>query len=283
MADFDTLEEGPLSRPADLYRFSFGTETFLFTSANETISFVGTDYEPLEIKRSSAQLNPRERRSTNIQLDAPADARPFSDFIGIQPALRLELTIDRIQLDEKIDPSPLDTSPQPLPIPTVAFRLFEGYVTSIAFKGRICMIDLSPFTNQFAREVPRFKYHSPCNHVLYDTQCGVQQSLFTQAGVVTAAVGNTITVTGFTGTAFTAGFVQNAAGTDFRMIIEQVADVFTLLLPFREILGETVDAFQGCDHTVVTCRDKFNAVPQFGGFPLVPGTNPFNQSQFVKT
>lgn len=283
MADFDTLESGPLSRPADLYRFDYGTELFLFTSANETITFDGADYTPLELKRSSPNVNPRERQATNVKINAPATVRPFVDFIGIQPALRLEVIISRIQLDEGPTPSPLDSSPQPLANPTSAFVLFEGFVTSIVFKGRSCSVELSPFNAQFAREVPKFKYHSLCNHVLYDAQCGVLQNLFTQSGVVTAATGNTITVTGFTGTAFTAGFVQNQAGTDFRMIIEQAGDTFTLLLPFRAIIGDTVDAFQGCDHTVVTCRDKFNAVPQFGGFPLVPGTNPFSQGQFVKT
>ena len=283
MADFDTLESGPLSRPADLYRFDYGTELFLFTSANETITFGGSDYVPLELKRSSSQINPRERRATKITVNGPANARPFVDFIGIQPALRLELIISRIQLEEKVDSSPLDASPQPLPLPTTAFIIFEGYVTSIVFKGRDCTMELNPFSDQFLREIPKFKYHSPCNHVLYDAQCGVLQSAFTQSGVVSAVNGNTITVTGFSGTAFTAGFVQNQAGTDFRMIIEQAADVFTLLLPFREILGETIDAFQGCDHTVVTCRDKFNAVPAFGGFPLVPGTNPFSQGQFAKS
>lgn len=280
MADFDTLESGPLSRPADLYRFDYGTEVFFFTSANETITFGGSDYVPLELKRSSTQINPRERRATKIKVDGPAVSRPFADFIGIQPALRLELIISRVQLEEKVD---VPGSPQPPALPTTAFILFEGYVTSIVFKEQTCTMELNPFSDQFLREIPKFKYHSPCNHVLYDAQCGVLQNLFTQSGVVTAVNGNTITVSGFSGTAFTAGFVQNQAGSDFRMIIEQAGDVLTLLLPFREILNETVDVFQGCDHTVVTCRDKFNAVPAFGGFPLVPGVNPFSQGQFAKS
>lgn len=282
MPTFAELEEGRYSRPADLYRFDYGAETFRFTSHDQELTFMGGTYTPLEIKRSAPNLNPAQRRSNKLSLEVIDSERPFSDFLQIQPALQLDCVITRIQLDESIDASPI-ASPMPAAIPTTGFVLFDGYVTSVAFSGRTCSVDMNPFNEQFTREVPRYKYQSPCNHVLYDSFCGVDKNLFTQDGLVNGVVGNTITVSGFIGSEFTGGYVQNEAGNDFRMIILQAADVFTLLLPFRAILGETVTAFQGCDHSIVTCRDKFDNVPRFGGFPLVPGKNPFNQAQFTKS
>jgi hypothetical protein len=240
----------------------------------------------LTIKRGSPTLNPREQRTQKIVLEAPADERPFSDFSAVLPARRLNVSITRIQLDESQlgFGSPAYGSPEPPILPNVGFIIFEGYVTSIAFKGRTCSIDVNPDTEQFNREVPRYKYQSLCNHVLYDAECAVDKNLFKQQGLVNAVVGNTISVGGFTGTAFTGGYVQNLAGTDYRMIIEHNADVFTLLLPFAENpLGNDVIAFQGCAHDVTTCRDKFSNVDNFGGFPFVPTKNPFEQNAFAKT
>jgi len=282
MTTFAELEGGRYSRPADLYRFDYGSETFFFTSHAEEIIFGGATYTPLEIKRSAPSENPRERRNTKVHLDSLASERPFNDYIGIQPALTLDCIITRIQLDEVATTSPLP-SPEPAPAPTTGFVLFEGYVTSIAFSGRTCKIDMNPFNEQFSREIPRYKYQSLCNHVLYDSFCTVDKNSFKQSGTVNGVDGNDIAVNGFTGSDFTGGYVQNQAGNDYRMIIAHSGDTFTLLLPFRDILGETVTAFQGCDHSVSTCKTKFSNVPNFGGFPLVPGKNPFNQSQFTKS
>lgn len=288
---FLELETGrETSRPADLYRFDYGSEIFRFTNIEDPVEFGGAVYEPVEIRRGSPKLNPREQTSQKMTVSAPADQRPFSDFTLIQPARKLEITITRIQLDEPQQGlgSPQIQSPyqSPLPIiePHVGFIIFEGYVTSIAFSGRTCDIDCNPDSEQFNREVPRYKYQSLCNHVLYDSQCQVDKNLHKQQGLVNGISGNQISVNGFTGTSFTGGYVQNLSGTDYRMIIEHSGDTFTLLLPFAtNPLGSDVIAFEGCAHDVVTCRDKFNNVANYGGFPFVPTKNPFNQNAFVKT
>jgi hypothetical protein len=285
MPSFTELETGRESRPADLYRFDFGSEVFRFTNIEDDITFGGALYTAIPIKRGSPLLNPRENNSERIRIEAPSDRRPFSDFTNIQPALKLEASIIRIQLDETLlgSVSPQWSSPQPAIEPNTGFIIFEGYVTSIAFQGRTCTVEMNPNTEQFNREIPRYKYQSLCNHVLYDSQCQVNPNLFRQTGVVNGIDGNNISVGGFTGSAFTAGYCQNAGGTDYRMILEHSADVFTLLLPFSsDILGQTITAFQGCAHDVVTCKDKFNNVPNFGGFPFVPTANPFQQNAFAK-
>ena len=47
-------------------------------------------------------------------------------------------------------------------------------------------------------------------------------------------------------------------------------------------MGSTVVVLAGCDHSVTTCDTKFNTpedtqsnVINYGGFPFVPGKNPF--------
>lgn len=284
MPTFAELEGGRYSTPADIYEFTYGPEKFRFTSAAEVITFGGGVYTPIEIKRSAPTLNPRERRNTKVNLEVNLAERPFSDYIGIQPARKLECLITRVQLDETAGAASPMPSPEPAPVPATGFVLFDGYVTSISFNGRIAKVDMNPFNEQFSREVPRAKFQGLCNHVLYDSFCGVDKNLFNQTGLVNGVLGNTITVSGFIGTSFTGGYVVSAAGNDYRMIIQQSNDVLTLLLPFSSaVLGTTVTAYQGCDHSVTTCRDKFSNVTNYGGFPLVPGVNPFGQGQFTKS
>jgi hypothetical protein len=51
---------------------------------------------------------------------------------------------------------------------------------------------------------------------------------------------------------------------------------FTLLVPPPSdwTASDAVTAFVGCDRKHTTCRDKFNNIPNFGGFPLHPERNP---------
>ena len=41
------------------------------------------------------------------------------------------------------------------------------------------------------------------------------------------------------------------------------------------VVGQDVDVFAGCDHTVDTCDQKFDNVINYGGWPYVPSKNPF--------
>lgn len=40
--------------------------------------------------------------------------------------------------------------------------------------------------------------------------------------------------------------------------------------------GATLRFYAGCNHSVVTCKDKFNNVNNYGGCPFVPTRNPFS-------
>lgn len=280
---FAGLEAGRYSRPIELYTFSLGVSTWRYTSGDEDITFDSQVYTAIPIKREQKTINPGERESDKLRITLPASQLPATRFRSVQPALDLDITVTRIQLDEAAA-SPYDTSPQPEGVPTTAFVIFNGYASSVQFRGREAIIQANPVSQKFTREIPRFKYQNLCNHVLYDDKCTVAKASFQQNGVVNSQISNVYTINGFSGTAFTGGYIENAAGDDYRAILHHDGDQFTVLLPFYEsIVGSTVKVYQGCDHTIGTCKDKFNNVENYGGFPYVPEKNPFNQSQFTKT
>lgn len=278
---FAGLEGGRQGRPVELYRFQFGNTEYRYVSSEVNFIFDGLTYTAIPIKSSEPTKNPQERRSNTIEIVMPADQDFVPNYQGVQPAVDLTVKIYRVQLDESSSAffeSPLSDTP------TTSYVRFSGQVNSVKFRGREAVLVCHPLNNNLQRETPRIAYQSLCNHVLYDARCQVLEGSFSQSGLVSGVSGNVITINGFTGNSFTGGYIQNAAGDDFRSVLVQDDDQFTLLLPFAENpTGTTVTAFQGCDHSIQTCKDKFNNVENFGGFPYIPEKNPFNQSQFTKS
>jgi uncharacterized phage protein (TIGR02218 family) len=44
-------------------------------------------------------------------------------------------------------------------------------------------------------------------------------------------------------------------------------------MPFDIAIGDTFDVTAGCDKSLATCRGRFNNVPNFRGFPYIPGND----------
>jgi uncharacterized phage protein (TIGR02218 family) len=162
--------------------------------------------------------------------------------------------------------------------------IFNGKIASVAFQksGREAKIKVVPLVSAQSKPVPNHTYQSLCNHVLYDDLCQVDDtdpSFRLSTAAVTAVSGNTITVTGADAHGdgyYTGGFVEAAGAVDRRLILDQTGTVLTLLLPFTSSpLSTNVTVFAGCDHSIATCKSKFNIVINFGGFAWVPSKNVF--------
>ncbi len=73
---------------------------------------------------------------------------------------------------------------------------------------------------------------------------------------------------------FVAGLVSTLDGQ--RMIVGQAGDALTLIAPLPILAaGMSVELFAGCDHATATCQARFNNLAHYGGFPFIPGKNPF--------
>lgn len=272
MASFDTLErsvEG--SRPIELYEFIMGVDSWRFTSAEGDIAFNGFTWEDEPVSRTSPQLS-QEQELTNIIVKLPSDNAVPSKFLAIQPASTMTCTIYRIQADQDTPASAV---------------IFEGYVASVNFRDNQAKLKINPFNQMVKREIPRYTYQGLCGHILYDGRCGVLQDSFKHNGLVNALNVNVLTISGLGASApaggYIGGFVQTLLGDEQRLILDQSGDDVTLLLPFQQgVLGTTVSAFRGCDHTITTCESAFGNAINYGGSPFVPTSNPFNLVSFTK-
>ncbi|MCC6936382.1 MAG: DUF2163 domain-containing protein [Thermomicrobiales bacterium] len=122
-----------------------------------------------------------------------------------------------------------------------------------------------------------------CNADLGDSRCGINLSTFTN-GTVSGSVDSAASdrqfvdagLTQATGW-FAGGLLTWASGANIglRMEVKQFTSGGTVLLqlPMRNTIavGDTFTITAGCDKSLATCRDKFNNVVNFRGFPHLPG------------
>lgn len=280
-AAFETSIEG--SRPVEVYQIIVGSELHRWTSAEDTVSVGGVDYEPMATTRGRVGQSREERQST-LELTVPPTFKFARQYIANVPGSQARLTVTRVQRSDFPGPETI--------------QIFEGNVQSVAFSKNALEAKIAaiPLSSAMSRAIPRFTYKGLCNNVLYDDGCKVDRNdaAFQHTATVSAVSGNTITVPGATAFGadwFVGGYVS-FADNDFRMIVEQSGDILTLLLPFpTDVNGEEVDIQAGCDHDINgDCDNKFftpedvtSNVINYGGFAFVPRVNPFQSGLDAST
>jgi uncharacterized phage protein (TIGR02218 family) len=203
-------------------------------------------------------------------LTLPGDNPFVALYRNVVPGIRTSVNVWRLQRDE-------------VPTFNTKILLFKGQVMSVRFpqNGYTAEVVVRSIEQALNRNVPRFTFMGMCNHVLYDSRCGVSSDPYDVIGTVSAASGNTITLPGANAQPdqyYRGGYCRPVSGDqDFRLILSHVGNVLTLLLPFHvNPVGLSVQAFAGCNHLVTgDCATKFNNVLRFGGFAWVPNKNIF--------
>lgn len=281
-----STEEG---QPVEFYLFSqkLGTDTFTYTSGTESIVYLGKTYLPVAISRTEPKLSPKST-SGSMTLTLPKDNAFVVRYLGPFPPLPDKLTIYRTHSTD---------------LASEVITFWEGDVKAVSFDGDKAKIALSTLSERLAGAIPKRVFSYTCNHVLYDSLCQVGNSAHkSEVDVVSIDASNPhiLTVQDHTGTSFptvsdrttAAGdltyfdggyvdflFTGSGGGTHSRSIVSYVDSTNTLTLSHRISdlnVGGKLSLFAGCDHDVTTCQSKFNNVNNYGGFPFVPGKNPFS-------
>lgn len=268
---FDTFEEAQQgSAPIELYTFTIGASVTRVTSAEDDVVEDVDTYSAVPIKRSSVTGGGPDARKEHLVLEVAGDNTIAVQFINSVPGVQALVTIDRIQRSD--GPS------------YEVIRIFQGKISSVLFEksGRVAKIRVEPLITAQSKSIPTHTYQGLCNHVLYDDLCQVDDTdpaFRLSTAMVTAETSNQVTVSGASANGdnyYTGGWVESDGAAERRLILQQVGEVLTLLLPFgTPTLGTNVTVFAGCDHSIATCSAKFDNVINFGGFAFVPSKNVF--------
>lgn len=171
--------------------------------------------------------------------------------------------------------------------PDQRLKQFRGRIGEISRAGgafRAELVGLSEVLNTPQGRV----YQRPCTAVLGDGDCRVDlgDPSFSVESTVDAVVERKLVAVGglsaYTGGWFTRGRLTVTSGaaagivgivkSDKRDGSQHIVELWESLR--AEIApGDTVRLDAGCDKRVATCRDKFDNILNFRGFPDVPGDN----------
>jgi uncharacterized phage protein (TIGR02218 family) len=159
---------------------------------------------------------------------------------------------------------------------------WRGEVAAISVSGRVAKFRVpSVLAGKMKSSVPGTFYQSQCNHCLYSSRCGISSEAYKlRTTVLNISSNGASLVLASSGGAsqnwFKAGEIIRASDGERRMVVYQSGASIDLNYPFPNIkIGDTVDIYAGCDHTVGDCRDKFNNIINFGGHPFIPSSNIF--------
>lgn len=170
---------------------------------------------------------------------------------------------------------------------TESAPIHSGRVEDVSFgaDGQI-ILDVSSLFRIGEHKAPRIQVIRTCNHRTFDAGCGLVEATFTTAGTISAI--NTsppwVEASAF-GTKATAesddywfALGKVTVGNEVRMCVGvDTSNLNRLYLnaPFQEAaVSDSISAVAGDNKRIATCRDKFNNLENFLGFPYVPANNP---------
>ncbi len=251
--------------PIELYEFVAPNKSYFYTSFGRDIDLSGQIYEARAIQRSNLQGTDQDD-SPDMTIEIDIDAEIVNDFAFRIAEPDLQMTLRRSHAND----------------PAKTEIIWEGAVTGISVANRKGTIRVpSLFGSALKQPVPDVFYQPQCNHALFGSRCTVSRAAFVDAQVIDTVVGvnvGLVSVGARPDQWFQGGVIQRVSDGERRLIKSQVGTSLILNYPFRDLLiGDAVEVVAGCDRLVQTCVGKFGNLINFGGHPLIPIINIFEE------
>jgi len=132
-------------------------------------------------------------------------------------------------------------------------------------------------TQFLTMQLPPIIMQPNCVHTLFDAGCGLVKASFAEANTVQggSTVNKLISLSAKADGYYDNGQIVFTSGpnTGLTKAVKQYFAknfFFNSPLPFPPNAGDAFTAYPGDDKTQATCANKFNNLPNFGGFPYVP-------------
>lgn len=257
------------AEPFELYDFTRGIWTdYLTTRATEFYISDSQIYRPAAISRGKIQQGEDVRKDT-ITITIPRGDNLAAQFISIAPETTTTITIRKMHREMNF---------------VDAVVIWKGRVVGGEPKGEKMELSCESIYTSMRRQGLRLRCELICQHVLYDQHCKADQSSMRVDGEVDSMTSPTILdvseASSYDDGWFSGGILDFEG--DSRFIISHSDSTIRISRPLSELsVGDEVALYPGCDRTMTTCKDKFDNLNNFLGFPWFPQQNPFQVS--IKT
>jgi len=253
----------------ELYRLVEGSNVWTLTSGDKEVTYNAEVYTPIPIGRSqieTVQDMAKAYLEVTIGLDDTLATRWLPSIID----KIVSLTVFSHTEDETI-------------------VIWKGRMSAVKpERSTLTLVFENVFTS-LRRPGLRQRYQRTCPHVLYGRGCNLDAGDFAIAtdiasvnGVLVESVEAALRPNGF----FTGGMVEATDGSR-RFIVSHVGATLRLIRPLESLQEEydqsvidmttlNINIYPGCDRSPETCDSRFSNILNYGGFPNIPGKNPFD-------
>ena len=261
-----------------------GTTVYRWTTADFDVTYGGNTYlaggggsAPI-IKRGSY------KQSSQLTIDT-FDVTLCGPFVLTTPlgsqqlgAAALTGYFDgaRVRVDHLIGAYPGDTSLGSID------NWFEGPVSQPDPQGADLVLHCKSQLELLNLQLPRFLIGPQCGNAVYDANCTIVKTTWTDAGTVASATTGAIVasagiVTSKPDNYYNLGVLRMTSGAlsgQWRAVADFVfaTSTIVLALPFATApaVGATFSVYPGCDRSKDTCLNRFNNQIHFRGYPRIP-------------
>lgn len=251
--------------PVECYKFTGSFRIYRYTSADQAQTVNGEAYEPIAGKRGTIRSGTQADDTLALEVEMPFNTDVVQDYAYAESPPSLLLEVFRVHRGGNFAVDWI--------------LLWKGKVSAFNVNGRVAKVRVpSIFARALQGDLPSAYYQAPCNHVLYDSRCGVSRAANTTVTTVTdvAPLAFNVLNDGGVNSALAAGEAINNRTGERRLILGNLAGTVSINYPFVDMkVGDEVQLTKGCDHSFTTCKAKFANGARFGGHPYIPADNPF--------
>lgn len=263
-------------RPVALYLFYYGNSFWRYCTADEdkTIGIAPESGDPaVWVAKTITDEGVVQGGSdqNDLQIRMQADLPVPALFRNTQPSGKVWLVVRRWHIGDPDNETPL---------------LWSGTVINATLEDEATVIlNCRSLGGTYDRNGLRLAWGRMCPHVLYSAfGCRVDKDLHAYPREIATLTGTNFTCTTHSepdeGT-FTGGFLEYAradGSIDRKGIESQNGNDFVVLGSTNGLeVGTEVTLYPGCARNTTSCK-LFDNLPNYGGFPHLPGKSPFDGS-----
>lgn len=261
---FINQEVSDESAPAELFRIwtPSGGQEWTYTSADGAIVYGGKTYAPAPIKRGAVSYDSGvDAQSLDITISSISD--PAAQYAASHPVEEIWVQVMRVHMGQ----SPLE-----------ALVVFAGVILPATIKGAAAKFQCVGMKHALRQQLPKWRIQPGCNVSVFSDKCALDPDDHKISGTLDAASidGLTLSASEFSAQDdgyYTLGHIL--VNGHRRMIVEHSGSTVRLRYPIPGVAAaDAFSAWPGCDGAIETCRDKFNNVANFRGYPDLPTDNP---------
>ena len=245
----------------NLYEVTVGTNVWRYTSGEFDVQTATEVWKAIPLKRKELTY---DLKTTNLTMTVSADTPPFDTYKYNVPIVPINVVV--------------------YDYPSMGVK-FTGTVVGISYnvKTNVASVKLGSTDTIGNSTCPNRTYGQMCSFDLFDEMCAVPVSSFTvtlPTNELTWSQGDVVShpvLGGYPADSFRNGYVLFDTG-ESQFVVEHNGDTLKLLgTIFTRDDATTMQVTYGCNKSITDCENKFNNLPNFGGFPFVPTKNPVTE------